>query len=71
VFGHIREQLEFEANAWHEKIGLITGLSLKGYGVIAGQLPSKPVSYKSDLGRSNTVERHDDGANQKHRAYDD
>jgi hypothetical protein len=60
-----KERLELEAQPRHEEVGLVTGFAHKGHGVVAGQLLTDPLSYKSDLGGADAIDRREGSGKQE------
>jgi hypothetical protein len=59
------ERLELEAQAGHEKVSLVTGFSEESHGVVAGQLLSDSLSYKSDLSGADAIDRREGSGKQE------
>ena len=65
MFCNRKEGLELESQAGHEEVGLVTGFSQKGHGVVAGQLLSDSLSYQSDLGGTDAIDRREGSGKQE------
>ena len=52
-FFHPVEEAPFETNPRHQEFRLITGLALEGDGIVAGELPAKPLHHQTHFRRSN------------------